>query len=204
MKSTAVSTSDRLLIICWYAGFPVRRLLLGLSFTCIRGSAEEIRLSLSDNDEEKLKSSNFVIARRTILIVHGYWGNYRSIWVNQKLVEETEMFCIDETGQKFETKFVSRLTIHSRRETYFSICYSVRITLLEYTGLTQRGLLRLVSYAKILFYKHGPPAMVACYDIIKTAYTHHTCKSNCGTVRLPHQIIFKKHMVTEISKVWHI
>ena len=44
--------------------------------------------------------------------------------------------------------------------------------------------------------------MVACYDIIKTAYTHHTCKSNCGTVRLPHQIIFKKHMVTEIRKVF--
>lgn len=37
---------------------------------------------IDDNDEEKLKSSNFVIARRTILIVHGYWGNYRSIWVN--------------------------------------------------------------------------------------------------------------------------
>ena len=112
------------------------------------------------------------------------------------------MFCIDETGQKFETKFVSRLTIHSRRETYFGICYSVRITLLEYTGLTRRGLLRLVSYTKILFYTHGPPAKVACYDIIKTVYTLHTCKSNCGTVRLPHQIIFKKHMVTEISKVF--
>lgn len=145
---------------------------------------------IDDNDEEKLKSSNFVIARRTILIVHGYWG------------KKTEMFCIDETGQKFETKFVSRLTIHSRRETYFGICYSVRITLLEYTGLTRRGLLRLVSYTKILFYTHGPPAKVACYDIIKTVYTLHTCKSNCGTVRLPHQIIFKKHMVTEISKVF--
>ena len=117
-------------------------------------------------------------------------------------VKKTEMFCIDETGQKFETKFVSRLTIHSRRETYFGICYSVRITLLEYTGLTRRGLLRLVSYTKILFYTHGPPAKVACYDIIKTVYTLHTCKSNCGTVRLPHQIIFKKHMVTEISKVF--
>ena len=37
MKITAVSTSDRLLIICWY-GFH--------SFTCTRGSAEEIQLSL--------------------------------------------------------------------------------------------------------------------------------------------------------------
>ena len=45
MKSTAVSTSDRHLIICWY-GFRVRHLRLGVSFTCIRDSAEEIRLSL--------------------------------------------------------------------------------------------------------------------------------------------------------------